>query len=155
MSSKRQDDLFPTTALVPATYHGPTTLAPSERSRGLVKAEQKIAQEAHKQQYAIEQQRRKTGVAQAAIGSLHESAVQTFTKSADDIWAARASNGRDAELQRYIDHYAAQQIQSAGSSIHAATIAGTERILVEVSRPIDADIKEPRGLLAILRGEKE
>jgi hypothetical protein len=103
----------------------------------------------------IQEQQRKTAVGQGAIGAIHANAAQVFTETADRIWEARAPTGRDAEVQRYIDHYAAQTIQSAGSYIHAATVVGTERILEEVGRSLYVETKEPRGLLAFLRGETE
>lgn len=152
MTTKKQDDLFPTAALVPVPQ-APTTLTPSQQSRALISAERKIAQESHKQQLVIREQVKKTAEGQRGIGVLHESATHAFTETADRIWEARAPNGRDAEVQRYIDHYSAQTIQSAGSCIHAATIAGTERILDEVGRSLYQETKQQKGLLAILRGE--
>lgn len=155
MASKQQDDLFPTTALVPSTHQSSGNLALSQRSKALVKAENKIMGEAHKQQLIIGEKKRITEQAQRALGELHYSDEQQFTETADRIWDLRTPNSREPELQRFIDHHCAQTIQSAGNYIRAATIAGSERILDEVNRSIYVETKEARRLLAVLRGETE
>ena len=155
MPTKNQDDLFPSTALVPSAHQQSGTLALSQRSKALVKAENRVMGEAHKQQLIIGEKKRITEQAERALGELHSSDEQQFVEAADQIWAARTPNGREPEVQRFIDHHAAQTIQSAGNYIRAATIAGSERILDEVSRSIYVETKEPRGVLALLRGETE
>ncbi len=153
MSTKKQDDLFPTTALVPSAHQFSTTLAPSQQTRALEKAERWIVGESHKQQLVIQEQLRKTEVAQRAIGAIHQSGFREFTAAADNIWEARTPNGRDPELQREIDHVAARTIQSAGGTIHAVTLQSAGLIVEETGRSLYRDTKEPKGLLAILRGE--
>src|SRR5262245_41233452 len=121
MASKRQDDLFPQTALVTAPHQFSTSLAPSARTRSLDKAERWIVGEAHKQELVIRERAHKAEVAQRAIGAIYESGYREFMTSAERIWEARAPNGRDPELQRECDHVAAQFIRSGGSSIYAVT----------------------------------
>jgi hypothetical protein len=155
MSPKRQDDLFPTTALVPLEHQFSTTLASSVRTRSLDKAERWIVGESHKQQLVIHEQQHKTEVAQQAIATIHERGFREFTAAADDIWEMRTPNGRDPELQRHIDHVAAQTIQSAGGSIHAVTRRSAELILEQTGNSLYRETSEHKGLLARLRGETE
>lgn len=150
MATKKQDDLFPTTALAPAAQQLSTSLAPSQRSRSLDKAERGIVQESHKQQVVIQEQQRKTEVAHRAIAAIHENGFREFTASADTIWEARTPNGRDPVLQREVDHVAAQTIRSAAGSIHAVTLKSGELILEETGRTLYQETKEPTWLDRIL-----
>lgn len=156
MTTKRQDDgLFPSTSLVPAEHQSAGSLVPIERGGALAKAERRVTGEAHKRQLIITEERRISEHGQRAIAALHVNDNRVFAETADSIWATRLANGRDAELQRFIDHYTAQNIQSAGTYIHAATVAGSQQILGLIDRSLYMPSDEPRGFWARLLGDDE
>jgi hypothetical protein len=145
VTQKKSDDVFSPAALAPSlrTSNTTGTLA-FERSRALTKAERKSNDEYHKQVLVIAEQEQKTREAQRAVGSLRVSAVQAFAETAETVWAVKSAAGRDADVQRYVDHFCDQSVRAAGTHIHEATNVGSERILDEVGRSLYVPTEEER-----------
>ncbi len=150
MAAKKPDTLFPFSPAQPQVDGG---LSVGVYNRSLTKGEQHSIDAFHKQLLVTELTRQKATAAERALGRMRYSAVQSFTETAESIWAVKAIPGRDAGLQDYITHFSEESIRAAGTYIHEATNIGSRHILAEVDRSLWC--AEPPGLLARIFGRRD